>query len=574
MSTKSPCCSAASQSQRASVDVSARAESGGPWAFSSKEEYLDEKGALSRRRFLKFAGVVSLNYLFLQSKSLAEAQGTLGEESRESVEFIRNLICADEGVNAEWASILLENVYDYRNRPLRIGFVEVQQFEHLILKKKLGDFKTWDWTLAIQAAIDKAEARGVVCVTPPGVLRITAPLQMGSNSKLYISPGTVILKDFNSLSTYAGTIMNKGGLSGVCDVVILGGGVVKSNVGRVGKHIVFFNSSYITVYGLKIRNTYSDWTTKFQNCNHVLIYGNDTDVCSEQVLTDGWHFKGKSNKIVIANNRVRTGDDCIAFTQEVPVVDEAGDIEDVTIVNNILDTAQSSLIKLHVRVGIKAAIRRISVMGSSGEAGRINKGGFAFYFSDDALSNKISDIKVSDLLGCCAKSGDYAGRVVGCRDIYIEKLVVQNPFRGLLVENSYQVTLDRLEIANLRGVGLDTSSGITFQNVDGFFISRPRISGTTQHGIQLGAPGKPARNGVVSGGVVFNCASTGIRLTNANGVVVENVTSYGNKNGIVEDVGSNNNRVVFNDVENNSSTAISVVGLDSEVKDNVGFSSK
>lgn len=60
-------------------------------------------------------------------------------------------------------------------------------------------------------------------------------------------------------------------------------------------------------------------------------------------------------------------------------------------------------------------------------------------------------------------------------------------------------------------------------------------------------------------------------MTNANGVTVENVTSYGNKNGIVEDGGSNNNHVMFNNVKNNSATAISIRGADSEDRGNVGF---
>ncbi|BCX67095.1 right-handed parallel beta-helix repeat-containing protein [Pseudomonas izuensis] len=538
---------------------------------SNKKECLTNDRSLSRRRFVQMAGIITASHIFLQNKSFAGAQETIGVKSKESVDLVKRLISADGGGNAQWASKLLENAFDCKKSLLSVRYVEVRQFERLIVKKKPGDLKSWDWTLAIQAAIDMAEANGLVCVLPPGILRITAPLQMGSNSKLYISPQTTVLKDFNSLNTYSGTVMNKGGDAGVYNVVIFGGGVIKSNTGRVGKHVVFFNSSFITVHGLKIRNTYSDWTTKFQNCNHVLIYGNDTDVCSDQVLTDGWHFKGKSNKIVIANNRVRTGDDCIAFTQEVSVVDEIGDIEDVTIVNNVLDTAQSSLIKLHVRAGINAAIRRISVMDSSGESGRINKGGFAFYFSDDALSNNISDIKVLGLTGRCARSGDYFGRIVGCSDIHIENLVVYNPFRGLLVESSSRVSLERLTIADLRGAGLKISSGITIQNVDGFLISNACISGASQHGIQLGSPGKPATNGVVSGGTVFNSASTGIRLTNANGVTVENVTSYGNRNGIVEDVGSYNNRVVSNDVKYNSNTAISVIGLKSEAKGNVGF---
>lgn len=535
---------------------------------------------LSRRRFLQLAGTVAKtvfakHYLFLPGeKSFAEGKVSIDSNSRNIADLARSLIFADGGVNVEWASRLLGDALDCRDGLLSSGCVEVRYFKRLVIKKNPSDSKTWDWTRAIQAAIDMAEACNLVCVMEPGVLRVTAPLQVGNNSKLFISSGTTILKDFNSLNTYAGTIMNKGGSTGVSNVLIFGGGTIKSNVGRIGKHVVFFNSSFVTVCGINIRNTYSDWTTKFQNCNHVLIYGNDTDVCSDQVLTDGWHFKGRSSKIVIANNRVRTGDDCIAFTQEVPTVDEVGGIENVTVVDNQLSTAQSSLIKIHVRVGISAVIHRISIFNTSGEVGRINEGGFAFYFSDETLSNKISNIKVSNFTGRCAGNGNYCGRVVGCRDIQIDQMVMEDSLRGVLVENSNKITLDRLKITALRGVGVETSSGITLQNVESFLITNPFISGTNQHGIQLGAPGKPVRSGVVSGGVLYNCASTGVRLTNSSEVTVENVTTYGNRNGIVEDRGSNNNRIIFNDVQNNSTTAVSLAGAASEVRGNVGFSSK
>lgn len=549
------------------------------WTVSSKEGQIGASRLLSRRRFVQLASAActavfatGAGSLWLQSeRSLADVRTTLVPKNKKSADLVRDLALADGGVNIGWASVSLEGAISCTNNVFASGYVRVQQFENLVIKKVVSEASTWDWSRAIQAAIDMAEAHGLVCVTPPGILRITAPLQMGSNSKLYISPSTTILKDFNSLDTYTGTIKNKGDASGVSNVLIFGGGVITSNVGRVGKHLVFFDSAFITVYGVKIRNTYSDWTTKFQDCTCVLIYGNDTDVGSTQVLTDGWHFKGKSNKIVIANNRVRTGDDCIAFTQEVSVIDEGGDIEDVTVVNNSLDTAQSSLIKIHVRKGISTAVRRVSITNTNGKVGRINKGGFAFYFSDDGLTHKVSNIKVSNISGRCAGNGDYCVRIVGCRDIQIDNLEVQDSLRGIMVENSYRITLNNPKIYSLRGVGSEVSSGITLKNVDWFWIVNPLVSGTSQHGIQLGAPGKPARYGVVSGGTLFNCVSTGLRLTNASGVTVENVTSYGNKNGIVEDGGSNNNHVMFNNVVNNSATAISLVGKDSEDRGNLRF---
>lgn len=533
---------------------------------------------LSRRRFIKFASVTCTtifavgagSFCFKSQRSLADTRQTKISNGKISAALANDLTIADGGVNLGWASVSLETALDCNDNVLRLEHIDVRQFDKLIVKKVPSNTKTWDWSRAIQAAIDMAEARGLVCVTPPGVLRITEPLQLGSNSKFCISPETTLLKDFNSMGTYAGTLKNKGDAQGVSNVLVFGGGTIKSNAGRIGKHIVFFNSGFITVSGLKIRNTYSDWTTKFQNCNNVLVYGNDTDVGSTEVLTDGWHFKGNSKNIVIANNRVRTGDDCIAFTQEVPVVDECGDIEDVTVVNNFLDSSQSSLIKVHVRKEIGAAIRRVSINNVDGKVGRINEGGFAFYLSDDGLMHKISNVKISNIVGRCDENGDYCARIVGCRDIHIDGFEARDSLRGFLVENSYRINLDNLKIHNLRGDGIHVSSGVTLKNSDWFWITNPKVSGSKQHGIQLGAVGKPASRGVVSGGVLFNCLSTGLRLTNAKEVKVENVRCYGNKNGIVEDAGSNNNLIVNNDLTDNSATSISILGASSAGKGNVG----
>ncbi|WP_082377848.1 right-handed parallel beta-helix repeat-containing protein [Pseudomonas sp. RIT-PI-q] len=538
----------------------------------------DRPNLLSRRRFTKLASAactavftVGAGSFWLQSHRLfANEQQARLSKSKVSVGLARALTVADGGVNLDWASASLETAIDCNNNVFVLEHVDVRQFERLIIKKKPGDSSTWDWSRAIQAAIDTAEARGLVCVTPLGVLRITKPLQMGSNSRLYISPGTTILKDFDSIDTYAGTIKNKGDASGVSNVLVFGGGALKSSAGRIGKHIVFFNSDFITVFDLKIRNTYSDWTTKFQNCNNVLVYGNDTDVGSTEVLTDGWHFKGRSKNIVIANNRVRTGDDCIAFTQEVPGVDESGDVEDVTVVNNYLDSSQSSLIKMHVRKGVSTAIRRVSINNVDGKVGRINEGGFAFYLSDEGLQHKISDVKISNIVGRCEENGDYCARVVGCRDIHIDSFEAHDSLRGFLIENSYRISLENLKIRTLRGDGINVSSGITLQNSDWFWITNPYVTGTKQHGIQLGAPGKPVSHGVVSGGTLSNCISTGLRLTNAKEVTVENVRCYGNKNGIVEDAGSSNNLIAHNNLKDNSAISISVLGVGSTGKGNEG----
>jgi hypothetical protein len=538
----------------------------------------DSQKLLSRRRFIKLTSAACTavftvgagSFCLRSQRSFANEQQARLSKIKISAGLTRELTIADGGVNRGWASASLETAIDCNNNVFILEHIDVRQFERLIIKKVPSDTGTWDWSRAIQAGIDMAEAKGLVCVTPFGVLRITQPLQLGSNSRLYISPGTTILKDFNSIGTYAGTIKNKGDADGVSNVLVFGGGTLKSSAGRIGKHIVFFNSDFITVFDLKIRNTYSDWTTKFQNCNNVLVYGNDTDVGSTEVLTDGWHFKGKSKNIVIANNRVRTGDDCIAFTQEVPGVDESGDVEDVTVVNNYLDSSQSSLIKMHVRKGVSAAIRRVSINNVDGKVGRINEGGFAFYLTDEGLQHKISNVKISNIVGRCEENGDYCARVVGCRDIHIDSFEAHDSLRGVLIENSYRISLDNLKIHSLRGEGVDVSSGITLQNSDWFWITNPYVSGTKQHGIQLGALGKPVSHGVVSGGTLSNCFSTGLRLTNAKGVTVEYVRCYGNKNGIVEDTGSRNNLIAHNDLKDNYAISISVLGVGSVGKGNEG----
>lgn len=520
---------------------------------------------------MRMAGIASLGLLggtgrIQQSHADTRHPRILADYA--SSAFAADLIKADQGVNLGWANSSLARAIESEAQVLESGHVGLGRFEHLIEKRTAHDRAGWNWSHAIQAAIDWSETRGLICVLPPGMLRLTQPLELGSNARLYIPPQTTLLKDFNSLGTFAGTIKNKGDSKGVSNVLVFGGGTIKSRSGRVGKHIVFFNSSLVSVVNIRIRNTYTDWTTKFQNCSRVLVYGNDTDVESTEVLTDGWHFKGQSTNIVLANNRVRTGDDCIAFTQEVPEVDESGDIEYVTVVNNILDSAQSSLVKLHVRAGISSAIRHIAVNGIEGKVGRIHQGGFAFYFSDDGLSQKISNIKVANLIGRCEENGDYCARIISCKDVQVDNFQALDAQRGLLIEDSSGVRLDNLQILHLRGQGVERSSGITLQNTEGFRITNPIVERTWQHGIQLGSPGKPASQGVVTGGVLSECLSTGLRLANAIGVRVEGVTSLDNKYGIVEDRESRGNQILRNSVSHNQAAALSLRGEDSVEEEN------
>jgi hypothetical protein len=455
--------------------------------------------------------------------------------------------------------------------------VDVREFYSLIVKPNPADATTWDWSAAAQAAIDLAESMNLVAVMANRDMRLSAPLQLGNSSRLYLPAGCTLIKDFEGIDTYTGTIKNKGDATGKSGILIYGHGAIKSAVtggtygGRVGKHLVFFNCDNIRILNIRILNTYNDWTTKFQNCTNVLIDGIAIDVGSTAVLTDGIHFKGKSSNIVIANCRIKTGDDCIAFTQEVAVVDDLGDIEDVVVTNCSLDTGQSSLIKIHIRPETTTRVRRVNISNIVGKVGRINAGGFAFYFTDDGLTKRVADIKVSNITGQCVENGDYCARIVGCRDIQIDNFTAYDALRGFLIEDSQYVTINNPRIHPLRGTGGQVSSGIILQNVDWFEISNPRVSGTGQHGVQLGAASKPARYGSVTGGTLYGCTSTGLRLTNAEGVTVGDITCYGNNNGIVEDAGSDNNRIINNDVRGNTTLALSTSGAATRIDHNIGF---
>lgn len=476
-----------------------------------------------------------------------------------------------------WGRSLLSEAINDAGDVFNSRNVDVREFFPLVVRPNPLDATTWDWSAAAQAAIDMAETLNLVAVMANAEMRLSAPLQMGSRSRLYLPAGCTLLKDFEGIDTYTGTIRSKGDGVAQDDIVIFGHGAIKAKAtagpygGRVGKHLVFFNCTNLRVLNIRILNTYNDWTTKFQNCSNVLIDGISIDVGSTAVLTDGIHFKGKCRYLVIANCRIRTGDDCIAFTQEVAVVDDLGDIEDVVVANCSLDTSQSSLIKIHVRPETTTRVRRVNITNIVGKVGRINAGGFSFYFTDDGLTQRVADIKVSNITGHCIENGDYCARIVGCRDIQIDKFTAYEALRGFLVEDSAYVNVSDLRVHPLRGTGGQVSSGLILQNVDWFSIENPRVSGTGQHGVQLGASGKPARYGSVRGGTLYGCVSTGLRLTNADGCAIDGVTCYGNNNGIVEDAGSVNNRLTNNDVRFNTTVALSVTGASTRINQNVGY---
>lgn len=497
--------------------------------------------------------------------------GTVQQAIDEGDNSLRQDLAINTGASRiGWARAVLNQGMSTVADALNSRKVYDREFYSQVIQTNPADQTTWDWSPAIQAAIDMAESLDMVAVTTPGDKWLKNPLRMGDNSRLQISHGTTLIKNFTGIDTFTGTIRGKGDATAHSNILIFGGGIIKSAAGMVGKHLVFFNVDNLVINGIRIRDTISDWTTKFQNCTNVLVDGVNINVGSTQVLTDGIHFKGASKRLVVVNCNIRTGDDCIAFTQEVAPVDEAGDIEDFVVANCVLDTSQSSLIKMHIRPETTTRIRRGSIYNVTGKVGRINAGGFAFYLTDDGLTQRISDIHIDGVNGACLENGDYCARVVGCRDIQIDNFIAYEALRGILIEDSKYITINNPRIHPIRGVGGQASSGIIVQNVDWFTINNPKVSGSSQHGVQIGTAGKPGRYGSITGGWLYGNTSTGVRLTNADGVTVTSVTCYLNNNGIVEDAGSDNNRLVTNDVRNNNTITLAVNGANTKIVKNIG----
>ena len=216
-------------------------------------------------------------------------------------------------------------------------------------------------TVAIQKAIDAASAAGGGVVTFPAGRFLSGTIFLKSDITLYLSPGAVLLgstrmEDYNPKHLiYA---------KGVENIAIEGGGTIDGQgdsfldkdlkpLPRPSPLIEIWDSRGIRIQDVTIRKTPA-WGIHPKNCDGVKIRGISLLNNLRAINTDGIDIDSSRN-VVISDNHIEAGDDCIVLkttnrgggvaadgSPDGPKI-PAGPTENVTVTNNVLVSAASAL---------------------------------------------------------------------------------------------------------------------------------------------------------------------------------------------------------------------------------------
>jgi polygalacturonase len=223
-----------------------------------------------------------------------------------------------------------------------------------------GQGKVLD-TAAIQKAIDAANSSGGGVVHFPAGRFLSGTITLKSNVTLYLSPGAVLLgstriEDYNPKHLiYA---------KGVTNIAIEGGGAIDGQgdafldkdlkpLPRPSPLIEIWDSRNIRIQDVTIRKTPA-WGIHPKNCDGVKIRGISLLNNLRAINSDGIDIDSSRN-VLIADNHIEAGDDCIVLKttnrrggvaadgSPAGAVIEVLPTENVVVTNNVLVSAASAL---------------------------------------------------------------------------------------------------------------------------------------------------------------------------------------------------------------------------------------
>jgi hypothetical protein len=130
--------------------------------------------------------------------------------------------------------------------------------------------------------------------------------------------------------------------------------------------------------------------------------------------------------------------------------------------------------------------------------------------------------------------------------------------------------LDCSSISN-RGAGVH---GFLAQGCDGVRVRGGAFKKSSGNGIHLGSSASTVSNALVDGVDLIDNVLVGVRLAQTVGSRVVNSRFSGNASGIVEATGTDHSLIAHNDLRNQATTKVTIVGTNSRVRDNLGYATQ
>lgn len=244
-----------------------------------------------------------------------------------------------------------------------------------------------DDTEAVQGALDKAAESVGEVVMSAGNYRVTAQIEVGSNTTIRAS-GAWLVRDFQSATfpdnfsrallrnktfatpTFSGPA-NTSVPERVTNVSIYGLGVKTSAAAYTGPGIAFGGVHNLILDGVTVLRSYNAWAiTLFAKNARV---SNCAVLENQALYEDGIHVIG-GEQITITNCNIRSGDDSIAFGCD------GADcfLRDVTVSNCSVNSNRAFGIKFFADAFQTAGvtnIERVNVSGIVGQSGYLRNGG-------------------------------------------------------------------------------------------------------------------------------------------------------------------------------------------------------
>lgn len=297
-----------------------------------------------------------------------------------------------------------------------------------------GDGVTDD-TNAVQRALDEASENETELFFPAGDYRLTAQIEVGSNTTLRFAPGAWLVRDYASAGGYTNSLVRNSGFvtpttpstqtsvpAYNSNIRIFGMNIRAMDSSKTGAALVFLGVHNLILDGCTVDRSYGDWAltifAKNARVSNCAVLGNVA------IYEDAFHILG-GEQIAVSNCNFSGGDDCIALGWDF----QDCFIRDVSVANCTVNSTRAFGLKIFADAAQTSGstnIERVTFTGITGTAGHQRNGGI-FVKEYGTARGAIRDISFSNIqLGVNGAAGSHDGTnpygiyLDGCKDIWFD----------------------------------------------------------------------------------------------------------------------------------------------------------